>query len=192
MSTATRDISLDGGRPLRLRGHDVTATVTPSIDETARRARIGLGAVSDPTLLRVLATMPVNEPLNWSSFTRNEQRTLRSAPDGVIERTDHRVTRLLVPPVKVESIFLRARDAARGLTAASQFAPLCRRAIVVDESTVSESVLLEAAYFGIGVYAVADDICHVLETPAPFAIRRWTWAQWQFHEQAFGQLLARL
>jgi hypothetical protein len=186
---AIATVTLNRGRALQLRGHAVTAVVTAAEGEIERRTNEGLGAVTDAAILRTLATMPVGEPLAWSTLSRNQQKTLRRAPAGTVERAGRRVTRRLIPPLRVEAITVAYRQADRALTAASQFAPFCRRAVVLPEAAVTDVILLEAAYFGIGVYVTTSDTCRVIQEPAPFVVSRWTWAQWQFHEQAWAQLL---
>lgn len=175
------------GRRLLLRRTHVSATVDRNTVEIARRTTYGLGSLDHPAMLEVLATLPLAEAMPWSQLTPRQQRVLRSAPPGVIERHSGEVTRLVAPPARVRAIVVSGREADRALTAASMFAPYCERSVLLPEQTVSEVVLLEAAYFGIGVYAHSHGACRIVAEPAEYVVRRWTWAQWLFHEQAWAQ-----
>lgn len=176
------------GHSLQLRRRQVSATVTISFGEIARRDEVGLGAVTDAVLLGVLATLPVGEPFDWSMLDRRAQRVLGSAPPGVVERVGNRAVRLLIPAVTVEAVAVQARVARPGLEAASTFAPFCRRTAVLPEAAVDADVLVEAAYYGIGVCARFGGVTRVAAEPAPFVVRRSTSALWQFHEEAWVNL----
>jgi hypothetical protein len=159
-----------------------------SSHETARREEVGLGAVTDAVLLGVLATLPIGEPFAWSMLDRRAQRVLGSAPEGVLERAGKNAVRLLTPPVTVEAVSLLARVARAGLETASTFAPFCRRTVVLPDVAVNDDILLEAAYYGIGVSVCSGETIRIATEPAPFVVRRWTWALWQFHEEAWAEL----
>lgn len=171
-----------------LRGRAVWLQIRPNPAEIPRRAQAGLGELTDPALLGVLTSLPVGEPVPWSMLDRRAQRALRSAPVGTIERIGSRVVRLAVVPLIVEAVTLDVTAARAGLEAASMFAPFCRRSVRVPASAMDEALLLDAAFYGIGVEVRDASAPRTVLEPAPFVVRRWTWASWQFHEQAWAQL----
>lgn len=173
---------------IRLRGHCVRVEARENVGEIARRAEVGLGALTGQVLLVALASLPIEEPVRWSTLDCRTQRVLRSAPVGAVRRAGSQVVRLAVPPLTVVSITVEARAARTGLEAASTFAPFCRRSVSFPPSFVDDVVRLEAAFYGIGVQVREPSGPQVLIEPAPFVVRRWTWASWQFHEEAWGQL----
>ena len=187
--TAADNGMVASGRRLFLRRTQVAATIEFNTVEVSRRATYGLGALDHPATLEALTTLPIGEPVRWSLLTTRQQRVLRGAPPGVIERCGGEVTRLVGPPARLRAVLVNGRDADRTLTAASMFAPYCQRSVALPEHAVSEVVLLEAAYFGIGVYASSRDVCRLVAEPAEYVVRRWTWAQWLFQEQAWAQCL---
>lgn len=175
---------------LRLRGRTVRVEARADPSEISRRTDAGLGALTQPALLAALVSLPFGEPVPWSGLDRRLQQVLRSAPAGVVERTDSLVLRLATAPLMVQSITVEGRAARTGLEAASTFAPFCRRSVSLPPSSVDEWVLFEAAFYGIGVEFDGSPSPQVVLVPAPFVMRRWTWASWQFHEEAW-ELLGR-
>lgn len=173
---------------IRLRGHRVRVEARRNVGEIARRAEVGLDALTGPALLVALASLPIEEPVRWSTLDPRTQRVLRSAPLGAVRRAGSQVVRLAVPPLMVKSITVEVREARTGLRAASTFAPFCRRNVSLPPSSVDDVALLEATFYGIGVQVREPSGPRVLVEPAPFVVRRWTWASWQFHEEAWEQL----
>lgn len=172
----------------RLRGRSVCLKARTNPVELTRRARIGLGELTDPGLLGVLTSLPMGEPVPWSMLDRRAQRALRLAPDGTVERIGSRVARLAVVPMIVEAVTLDVTAARAGLEAASMFAPFCRRSVRVPAASIDDALLLDAAFYGIGIQVRDTPTSRTVLEPAPFVVRRWTWASWQFHEQAWAQL----
>lgn len=173
---------------LRLRGRTVQVEARADPSEISRRTDAGLGALTHSALLAALVSLPVGEPVPWSGLDRRLQRVLRSAPVGVVERTDCQVIRLAAAPLMVQSITVGTRAARTGLEVASMFAPFCRRSVSLPFSSIDEWVLFEAAFYGIGVELDGSSGRRVVLAPAPFVMRRWTWASWQFHEEAWELL----
>jgi hypothetical protein len=176
------------GSKARLRGRLVRVHARANPAEIARREEFRLVSLTSPPLLAALASLPAAEAVRWSQLNRRTQRVLRAAPDGVLERVGSRVMRLAVSPVVVESITVEARLSRAGLEAASVFAPFCRRSVCLPRSSVDEAVLLDAAFYGIGVLVYDNPQAGYLVEPEPYVVRRWTWASWQFHEEAWEQL----
>lgn len=173
---------------VQLRGRAVYLQARPNPAELTRRARAELGELTDPALLGVLTSLPVGEPVPWSMLDRRAQRALRSAPDGTVERIGPRVVRLAVVPLIVHAVTLDVTAARAGLEAASMFAPFCQRSVRVPAASIDDALLLDAAFYGIGVQVRDTSAARTMLEPAPFVVRRWTWASWQFHEQAWVQL----
>ncbi len=173
---------------LRFRGRTVQLEARVDSSEISRRTDAGLGALTQPALLAALVSLPVGEPVSWSGLDRRLQRVLRSAPVGVVERTHRQVIRLAAAPLMVQSITVDARAARTALEVASTFAPFCRRSVSLPFASIDEWVLFEAAFYGIGVELHGSPVRQVVLAPAPFVMRRWTWASWQFHEEVWDLL----
>lgn len=176
----------------RLLGRTVLVSLRVNEHEATRRRVAGTGALTDVSLLQVLATLPAWESFPWSGLTPREQRILRAAPSGVLDRAGARAKRLAVPAAIVDEVLVEARSGVSGLTAASAFAPYCRRSAAVPAAAADdETVLLNAALYGIGIVARREGLPVQVVEPAPFIQQRWTWASWLFHEQAWAQTLTR-
>lgn len=173
---------------VRLLGRSVLVSLRVNEREAGRREAAGTGALTDISLLQVLATLPAWEFFTWSSLSRREQRILRSAPPGVLERAGSRARRLAVPAANVDSVVVEARSGTAGLAAASAFAPYCRRNTVIPAAAANdETTLLNAQLYGIGIVVRRDGQYLQVAEAAPFVLRRWSWASWLFHEQAWAQ-----
>jgi hypothetical protein len=57
--------------------------------------------------------------------------------------------------------------------------------VLLPEHVITDGIAVEATFYGIGVLARKQDRVRVVVDPAPFAVRRWSWALWQFYEQAY-------
>lgn len=177
----------------RLLGRTVLVGLCVNDHEATRRQVAGTGALTDVSLLQVLATLPAWETFPWSGLTRREQRILRAAPSGVLERVGGRAKRLAVPAAIVDEVLVEARSGIAGLTAASAYAPYCRRSAAIPASDAdAETTLLDATLYGIGIVVRREGLPVQVLEPAPFIQQRWTWASWLFHEQAWAQALTGL
>lgn len=174
---------------LRLLDRNVVADVRVNEHEVQRRLVVGTPALCDVALLQVLVTLPAWEPFPWSMLDRREQRILRAAPEGVVDRSGPTATRLAVPATMVDAVEVEARSGTAGLLAASGFAPYCCRTAVIPAADADdETTLLNANLYGIGLAVRSARQVHAIVEPEPFVQRRWTWASWLFHEQAWAQL----
>jgi len=172
----------------RLLGRSVLIRLHVNEHEAARREAAGTGALTDISLLQILAALPAWVPFPWSGLSRREQRILRSAPPGVLERAGGTARRLVVPAANVESVTVEARSGAAGLAAASAYAPYCRRTAAIPTADADdETTLLDAKLYGVGIAVRQSGQYLQVVEPAPFTQRRWTWASWLFHEQAWAQ-----
>lgn len=172
----------------RLLGRSVLVSLHVNQYEASRREAAGTGALTDISLLQILATLPAWVPFPWSGLSRREQRILRSAPPGVLERTGGTARRLVVPAANVESVIVEARSGAAGLAAASAYAPYCRRIAAIPAADADdETTLLDANLYGVGIAVRRDGQYLQVVEPAPFVQRRWTWASWLFHEHAWAR-----
>jgi hypothetical protein len=175
--------------PVELFGRNTHVRIRVNDAELDRRAAAGVGAVTEHAVLEVLASLPADEWFDWSMLLRREQRLLRAAPTGVIERDSASTRRLLRPALTVEDVVVNARDARVGLEAASRFAPYAQRVVRLPAGAIDEVTMLDAALYGIGVVTGHGDDAREIVAPAPFVVQRWGWAQWLFTEQVLKQLL---
>ncbi|MGI8677380.1 MAG: hypothetical protein ACR2LX_01565 [Jatrophihabitans sp.] len=175
--------------PVELNGRRVLVRLTVNDTEFERRAAVGLGAVTDHGLLQVLAGLPADEWFAWSMLDRREQRVLRGAPAGVIDRDGYCARRLLRSAARVEEVLVTARNARAGLRAASQFAPYAQCVVRLPVAVADEVTLLDAALYGIGVIVGHGPDAAQVVAAAPFVVQRWSWAHWLFSERVVEQLL---
>jgi hypothetical protein len=72
---------------------------------------------------------------------------------------------------------------------ASQFAPFSRRAIFVERMPARASeLMMQADFYGVGVFARAADGVAMEVSPAPYRPRRQTTAAWRFAEEIYRRV----
>jgi hypothetical protein len=181
----------EGAVGLRLLDHVVVAVVRLAEDEHRRRIQAGVEAIRDRNLLATLLKIPADIPIRADSLSRYDREVLCRAPAGVAEFLGATVTRLLTPPVRVESVFVPGRQWKTGLRSASRFAPYSERTLVLRRLPGdADDLALEASYFGIGVAVHERGRIKSVLDPAPFRPFRFTAASWTFLENVYSTLLA--
>jgi hypothetical protein len=176
-------------QPVRLRGTAVRAVVRVERDEHLRRRAAGVGAVADRDLLEVLAALEPWAEHPLAQLAPRARRLLRAAPAGWVAVHDGRVVRVATAPARVDLVVVGDSQWRRGLKRAQRFGPYCSRTLFLSRLPRDPTeLLLEAAYYGVGVSTSADAS---VAPPAPFTPLRSTAASWAFAESAYDQILAQ-
>ena len=172
--------------PLRLWGADALVFYRLDGIEHARRRAVGAQPLDTFRPLETLATFPVGIPVPQAALKPAVCARVRRLPRGAAVCTQDEVTRLAVPPLRVELIVVRAPGRRSGLELASQFAPFARRAMLLERRPPRfEELLLEADLYGIGVLVGDDGQLEVAVEPAAYRPRAFTTAAWRFAEEIY-------
>ena len=159
--------------------------------EHDRRRRTGAARLDRIAHLETLMALPAGVPVPLRSLDSRLRNAVRALPDGAVELDGRCVTRLAVRPMCLELAVVRAGGWRSGLEAAGRFAPVCRRAMLLErEPPGLEPLLAEAAYYGIGVLLPRADRLEMAAWPAAFRPARHTAAAWLFVEEIY-QLIER-
>lgn len=158
-------------------------------DECSRRLAVGLKAVTRMDLLDLLLALPYGYPVPHSALSEHERGLIHSLPAGCVESANGTIVRRIAVPLTVDLAAVRSRDWRRGLDEASQFAPFCSRTVVLERVPVdADSLLVEAAYYGIGVLVADAGTVRILANPEPFTKQNHKAAGWWFAEEIYTQL----
>ncbi|WP_035850989.1 hypothetical protein [Kitasatospora azatica] len=177
---------------LRLLGTDVLLFHRLVRDEHQRREAAAAEPVNSMGALQVLHALPAGLPVPLETLTRPEQAEVRRLPSGAARVTARTVTRSAVRPLAVDLAVARATRTRHPLEAAGQFAPFCRRAILLKQPPVRhDDLVLEAALYGIGVLAQDRGGIRLLLAPAEHRPQRHTAAAWHFVEDLYERLSPR-
>ena len=176
-------------RTVRILGTLVHLTYRLDEHEHARRQAEGNPRV-DMGDLNTLMNLPHGMPVPILSLTRDERRL---ADRGLLDDGgDGNVIRRIRPPLTVDLAVVKATRWRSGLGRAGSFAPFCARAMWLPKPPSDPFALLEAGWWGIGVYVTGDDGEPVeIVKPRPFVRRRWTPAGWAFLEDAYRAVASR-
>lgn len=169
-----------------LDGHQVMAEIVRSASETRRRKHVGLRAVLDRRVLRVLASLPwgVAVPVDWLDVS--DRKLLRRLPRSVVDWSDSSVQVLLRPAVELLSVGVVARSWQDGLKRSAAFAPYCARYVVLTECRRRQDLSWaqsQARFYGVGLAVCRDDELDWRVAPAPFRADRFTAASWLMAER---------
>lgn len=174
---------------VRILGRPAAVMYRADAGEFRRRRDVGLGAISRLDLLDVLLAMPHGYPVPFESLAMHERHLLGVLPPGSVDLEPGSVIRRVTVPLKVDLAVVPAVDWRRGLDQASLFAPFCSRAVVLARVPADAGhLLIEAAYYGIGVAVARDGDIEVLAEPQPFRRQRHKAAGWWFAEQVYAEI----
>lgn len=175
----------------RLSGAVAHAWVTVDPLEHERRAKAGLGAVTDLALLDLFLTLPRELPVPSALLCTEEQDQLRRAPQGCWTGTPNGdIVRLLQRPCTVELVVVDSDRWSTGLGTARRFAAAAPVVVRIPSSVrVDSSMLWGAQLLGIGVWQAEGADHRVLVDPdaPPNAVVKA--AMWRFEEGAYRGLL---
>lgn len=168
-------------------GQQVDLYVTPVDPEIERRASVGIGAVTDVDILRLLMGLPAHESVPSSILDPLGRFVLSHAPQGVVEITGDVVTRRLVAPLQIEGIVKRASSWAdiEAATLLRTHAPC----VVVAPGRLARRALVEAPQH-LGVARMDRDAPVTERLPSARWVRP-SWQRWTTAELAFETRLHR-
>jgi hypothetical protein len=174
----------------RAAGGTGDALVEVDLYEHQRRALAGLAAVTDLGLLARLLRLPHGELVLWEDLGAEDQRRVRSAPDGVVNCSSAGVRRVLVQPAAVPLVLVRSRSWRRGLRTASVFEPFAQRVLILESFGRDLGRLIwEADVLGVGVWLQTGSGTQEITPPAPWRQRYIKAAGWRFRERAYQSWL---
>ncbi|MEU3599971.1 hypothetical protein ABZ714_14765 [Streptomyces sp. NPDC006798] len=157
--------------------------------EHERRTTVGAARLDRMHALETLMGLPVDIPVLLSELEPGERRAVRGLPTGAADRERGAVTRRAVRPLRVDLAIVRSTGWKRGLEEAGRFAPYCRRAVLLTRrpARVSEA-LMEADFYGIGVFLAADGEVEMVLEPRAYRPLRHTAAAWSFVEELYQRV----
>lgn len=159
--------------------------------EHARRQRAPAGQLDDFDVLMFLMGLPQDEQVRVQELNVDERSMLRRAPAGAIETRGEFVVRIARPPVRSVLAVVHDERRDRGLRAASVFAPVATRMLIMSALPADATDLLaEAAEYGIGVGTPTETGVCVHAEPELWRQRQFTPGGWMFREQVYQLAVA--
>jgi len=175
----------------RIWGADTFLFHRVDAQEDARRSRTGAGGLDRIRHLETLMALPMGLPVPLLSLDRRMRTAIRSLPAGAVELDRTTVTRWAVRPMRIELAVVRAPGWRRGLELAGQFAPFCRRAMLLERPRGSlDGVFMEAGFYGIGVLTPSNGGFEMAVEPEEYRPERHTAAAWSFVEEMYQLIKA--
>jgi hypothetical protein len=159
--------------------------------ECARRDARGAQRLDRITPLTTLLQLPVGEPVPLSSLTPTVRAAVHTLPRGAATVCGGTVRREAVRPLAVDLVVVRSRGNAwrDGLVRAGRFAPFARRALLVDPPAGQrEDLVMEAAFYGVGLLFPTTTGAELVLEPRPYRPRRHTPTAWCFVEELYHRL----
>jgi hypothetical protein len=160
------------------------------VDEHVRREAAGQPSITQLWQADTLLNLPADVPVLLESLTDRERRELHRLPPGAVEHDGMNVIRRARPPLTVTFALVSVRHWRTGLAAAGEYAPYCRRAMLLPAAPAEEEALFEASLYDIGVGLAGRTGVHELMAPGPYKRLLVNAAQWTFTEQVYAQLPA--
>lgn len=178
-----------GMSDLRIRGSDVLLFHRVDAREHSRRVSLGAAPLDRIKYQETLLDLPAGVPVPLESLSRRQRTAVRALPHGAVEIDKASVTRHAIRPMRVELAVVRASGWRRGLESAGQFAPFCRRAMLLERPQRSlDEVLMEAGFYGIGVLVPSGAGFEMVVEPEEYRPQRHTAAAWWFVEDVYGRI----
>ena len=154
--------------------------------EYARRMLMKAGRLDDFDVLTFLMGLPHNEPVPTTALSPDEHLMLHRLPKGSVEFRADAVVRMARPPVRSVLALVYDDQWLRGLNAASVFAPVATRMLIVPALPPDAGLLFaEAAEYGIGVGTPSETGVCIHIQPEVWRQRYFTPGGWIFREQVF-------
>ena len=179
--------------PMLLKGSDALVFYREDQGECARRRESRAAALDRIDVLATLLQLPVDQPVALASLTPQLRAAVHALPQGAAQVADGQVVRRAVRPLAVDLVVVRSTSPGwrDGLVRAGRFAPFARRALLVDPPAGErEDLLMQAAFYGIGLLMPTGSGAELMVEPGTYRPRRYTAAAWCFVEE-FHQRLAR-
>lgn len=170
----------------RAAGGTGDALVEVNLQEHERRNKSGIHAVTDLGLLARLIRLPYNELVCWDDLSAEDQRRLRSVPDGIVDCNSAGVRRILTQPATVPLVLVRSRSWRQGLRRVSVFEPFAQRVLILHDfhSDVAQ-LAWQADVLGVGVWLQSDSDLREIVPSAPWQQKYVKAAGWRFRERAY-------
>ncbi|MFE4518366.1 hypothetical protein ACFRMQ_29780 [Kitasatospora sp. NPDC056783] len=157
--------------------------------EYQRRREAGTGALGRSDVLDLLMSLPVDEPVPTAALNEAERRTLKAVPKGAVDRESGMVTRRAIQPLRVDLAVVFGRGWESAMEKAERFTPFCARAVLVEGALRRrEEAMMQADFYGIGLFVAVGGDVDVLVPPRPFVRKRHSTAAWRFVEDVHRQL----
>ncbi|MER6369469.1 hypothetical protein ABT255_14035 [Streptomyces mirabilis] len=157
--------------------------------EHVRRERVSAARFDHMADLECLLTLPVGISVPLQLLDRPERRAVRALPTGAADCDRKDVIRRAVRPLQVDLAVVRASTWRQGLERAGRFAPFCRRAMLLDRRPAYlDEILVEADFYGIGVFLASGSDVELLLEPEDYRPKRHTAAAWWFVEDLYQRV----
>jgi hypothetical protein len=171
-------------------GVDASLLLKIHEQEHNRRRACGLTEISDRDSLRLLSDLPHGEPVRIADLNDRERTCLQHLPEGTVIIEGGLLTRLALPPVRIQLAVVSDKDPDRGLDRASKFAPFSPRFLVLTRVPDDlAGVEVEARFYGIGLAVVERDALHMVTEPQVVRHRIGP-VTWRICEEAYASYLA--
>jgi hypothetical protein len=169
------------------------AVVIRQAAEIDRRARFGLGAITDPMVIEACADLPVGMPVPADQLDPIARVALDGCPPGIVEVVDGSYVRLWRPAVDVTAVSSSCgpRSWLSALGQLSTGVGLADRYLLVEGPTAPRSLIARAQRVGAGVVAVGDGDATIVCRPSGHPLRPGV-RRWAFLEAAYELLMQQL
>jgi hypothetical protein len=174
----------------RMRLFDIDAHYWIDLDheELERRGRVGPVALPERYSLRLLASLPLGQPVSLAELPPYEEQLARQLPEGAVAIADGKITRLLRPAVAPRMTMVVDSDWERGINRAGQFSNFTTRTLVCTAGEIPALASVKAMSYGIGLVGVNPDrSLEVLVQPEPVEYHFGP-ITWLLQEEATAQL----
>ena len=180
------------GEVVKIKLADGPLAVTVSLDEHehARRARVGLGAITDREVVTALWELPHAMPVEQSAIPTWARPLLDRAPTTAVVTEDGSLIREHRPPLNVTGAIAVGRLPERLVRRVGQLSAVASMAVVVQgDVDPADPWVLNAALYGMGVATCrsgrltpVSEPNHVIPTLGAY--------RWWICELAYKQILA--
>ncbi|SKF51121.1 Uncharacterised protein [Mycobacteroides abscessus subsp. abscessus] len=161
--------------------------------EHERRKRTGLTAITQLWYLDLLMNLPLDEPVDTASLTRDEQWCLDRVPAGAIEHDGRWAVRRCKPVCTITAIVLWGSELKPLLKRAAPFGRVAPRLLVLDRVPQDfDQIAWQARYYGTGVWAASGSDVLELVAAEPVRPRYYKPARWKVNEYAYRAWLMAL
>jgi hypothetical protein len=141
------------------------AVIRPEWGEIDRRARYGLGAITDYRLLCALSTLPHDVEVPWQTIDPVIAAILDCAPAGVVDASAQGVRLLLRPAVELTGVYTVSKD-RHALDRVGMLANEAPAGLVLRQRPPGlDKALARAVRFGLGLGLLNGGQLHVLAWP---------------------------
>ncbi|WP_410570472.1 hypothetical protein [Amycolatopsis sp. cmx-4-61] len=148
-----------------------------------RREAAGRAPITQLWQADTLLNLPANLPVPLESLTERERRALHRLPPGAVEHDGMNLIRRARPTLTVTFALVSVQHWRTGLAAAGEYAPYCRRAMLLAAAPAEEEALLDASLYDIGVGLADWTGVRELMAPGPHKRLLVNAAHWTFTEQ---------